>query len=87
TCKTKDQSQLTTLLKRNISQRLYASLLFWEVHQIVYPLLRTSSFSLYSYFSPLIIFMVALDVEFYTLKKMFWQVDNFCFFLKTSLVH
>ncbi|EAW90947.1 solute carrier family 9, member 11, isoform CRA_b [Homo sapiens] len=58
-----------------------------EVHQIVYPLLRTSSFSLYSYFSPLIIFMVALDVEFYTLKKMFWQVDNFCFFLKTSLVH
>ncbi|XP_054529287.1 sodium/hydrogen exchanger 11 isoform X5 [Pan troglodytes] len=45
-----------------------------EVHQIVYPLLRTSSFSLYSYFSPLIIFMVALDVEFYTLKKMFWQV-------------
>ncbi|XP_033055084.1 sodium/hydrogen exchanger 11 [Trachypithecus francoisi] len=54
-----------------IGQMAYSSV---EVHQIVYPLLRTSSFSLYSYFSPLIIFMVALDVDFYILKNMFWQV-------------
>ena len=44
------------------------------MHQIVYPLLRTSSFSLYCYFSPLIIFMAALDVDFYILKNVFWQV-------------
>ncbi|XP_050623710.1 sodium/hydrogen exchanger 11 isoform X2 [Macaca thibetana thibetana] len=54
-----------------IGQMAYSSV---EVHQIVYPLLKTSSFSLYSYFSPLIIFMVALDVDFYILKNMFWQV-------------
>ncbi|XP_020757911.2 sodium/hydrogen exchanger 11 isoform X3 [Odocoileus virginianus] len=47
---------------------------FVEMHQIVYPLLRTSSFSLYCYFSPLIIFMAALDVDFYILKNVFWQV-------------
>ncbi|XP_068841883.1 sodium/hydrogen exchanger 11 [Capricornis sumatraensis] len=47
---------------------------FVEMHQVVYPLLRTPSFSLYCYFSPLIIFMAALDVDFYILKNMFWQV-------------
>nr|XP_020757910.1 sodium/hydrogen exchanger 11 isoform X2 [Odocoileus virginianus texanus] len=47
---------------------------FVQMHQIVYPLLRTSSFSLYCYFSPLIIFMAALDVDFYILKNVFWQV-------------
>uniref|UniRef100_H0WTW0 Solute carrier family 9 member C2 (putative) n=1 Tax=Otolemur garnettii TaxID=30611 RepID=H0WTW0_OTOGA len=47
---------------------------FVEVHQIVYPLLRTPSFALYSYFSPLIIFMAALDVDYYVLKNVFWQV-------------
>ncbi|XP_017385466.1 sodium/hydrogen exchanger 11 [Cebus imitator] len=45
-----------------------------EVHQIVYPLIRTSSFSLFSYFSPLIMFMAALDVDFYIVKNVFWQV-------------
>nr|XP_004658939.1 sodium/hydrogen exchanger 11 [Jaculus jaculus] len=47
---------------------------FVEVHQLVYPLLRTPSFSLYSYFLPLIIFLAALDVDFYIVKNMFWQV-------------
>uniref|UniRef100_A0A8C0XE74 Cyclic nucleotide-binding domain-containing protein n=1 Tax=Castor canadensis TaxID=51338 RepID=A0A8C0XE74_CASCN len=47
---------------------------FVEVHQIIYPLLRTPSFSLYSYFLPLIIFMAAVDVDFYILKNVFWQV-------------
>uniref|UniRef100_A0A2K6F700 Solute carrier family 9 member C2 (putative) n=1 Tax=Propithecus coquereli TaxID=379532 RepID=A0A2K6F700_PROCO len=47
---------------------------FIEVHQTVYPLLRTPSFSLYSFFLPLIIFMAALDVDYYVLKNMFWQV-------------
>nr|XP_019588979.1 PREDICTED: sodium/hydrogen exchanger 11 [Rhinolophus sinicus] len=47
---------------------------FVEMHEIVYPLLRTSSFSLYCYFSPLIIFMAALDVDFYILKNVLWQV-------------
>ncbi|KAI4578623.1 hypothetical protein MJG53_020877, partial [Ovis ammon polii x Ovis aries] len=51
-------------------------ILVWStlIHQVVYPLLRTPSFSLYCYFSPLIIFMAALDVDFYILKNMFWQV-------------
>ncbi|XP_048214135.1 sodium/hydrogen exchanger 11 [Perognathus longimembris pacificus] len=47
---------------------------FVEVHQIIYPLLKTPSFSLYCYFLPLIIFMAALDVDFYILKNVFWQV-------------
>ncbi|XP_058166130.1 sodium/hydrogen exchanger 11 [Dasypus novemcinctus] len=47
---------------------------FVEIHKIVYPLLRTSSFSLYCYFLPLIIFMASLDVDFYILKNVFWQV-------------
>nr|XP_031291605.1 sodium/hydrogen exchanger 11 [Camelus dromedarius] len=47
---------------------------FVEVHQVVHPLLRTPSFALYCYFSPLIIFMAALDVDFYVLKNVFWQV-------------
>ncbi|KAM4861360.1 sodium/hydrogen exchanger 11 isoform 1-T3 [Thomomys bottae] len=47
---------------------------FVEVHQIVYPLLKTPSFALYCYFLPLIIFMAALDVDFYILKNVFWQV-------------
>ncbi|XP_060053871.1 sodium/hydrogen exchanger 11 isoform X2 [Erinaceus europaeus] len=45
-----------------------------EVHKLVYPLLRTSSFSLFCYFSPLILFMAALDVDFNLLKNVFWQV-------------
>ncbi|XP_047560944.1 sodium/hydrogen exchanger 11 isoform X2 [Lutra lutra] len=45
-----------------------------KVYQIVYPLLRTPSFSLYCYFAPIIIFMAALDVDFYILKNVFWQV-------------
>uniref|UniRef100_A0A8C8Y2X4 Cyclic nucleotide-binding domain-containing protein n=1 Tax=Panthera leo TaxID=9689 RepID=A0A8C8Y2X4_PANLE len=44
------------------------------VHEVVYPLLKTPSFSLYCYFSPIIIFMAALDVDFYILKNMLWQV-------------
>ncbi|XP_036090505.1 sodium/hydrogen exchanger 11 isoform X3 [Rousettus aegyptiacus] len=47
---------------------------FIEVHQTIYPLLKTPSFSLYCYFSPLIIFMTALDVDFYILRNMLWQV-------------
>ncbi|XP_028615978.1 sodium/hydrogen exchanger 11 [Grammomys surdaster] len=47
---------------------------FVEVHQIVYPLLKTPSFSLYSYFLPLIVFVAALDVDFYIVKNVFWQV-------------
>ncbi|XP_048081321.2 sodium/hydrogen exchanger 11 [Ursus arctos] len=45
-----------------------------QVYQIVYPLLRTPSFALYCYFSPIIIFMAALDVDFCILKNVFWQV-------------
>ncbi|XP_008577483.1 PREDICTED: sodium/hydrogen exchanger 11 [Galeopterus variegatus] len=47
---------------------------FVEVHQIVYPLLRTPSFSLYCYFLPIIIFTAALDVDFYILRNVFWQL-------------
>uniref|UniRef100_A0A8C6HQC6 Cyclic nucleotide-binding domain-containing protein n=1 Tax=Mus spicilegus TaxID=10103 RepID=A0A8C6HQC6_MUSSI len=47
---------------------------FVEVHQIVYPLLKTPSFSLYCYFLPLIVFVAALDVDFYIVKNVFWQV-------------
>uniref|UniRef100_A0A8C9P789 Solute carrier family 9 member C2 (putative) n=1 Tax=Spermophilus dauricus TaxID=99837 RepID=A0A8C9P789_SPEDA len=42
---------------------------FIEVYPVVYPLLRTPSFSLYSYFLPLIIFVAALDVDFYIVKN------------------
>ncbi|XP_045694708.1 sodium/hydrogen exchanger 11 [Phyllostomus hastatus] len=45
-----------------------------EVFHIIYPLLRTPSFSLYCYIAPLIIFLAALDVDFYILKNMLWQV-------------
>ncbi|XP_012584369.1 PREDICTED: sodium/hydrogen exchanger 11 [Condylura cristata] len=45
-----------------------------EVHQVVYPLLKTPSYSLFCYFAPLIIFMAALDVDFYILKNVLWQV-------------
>ncbi|KAM6166245.1 sodium/hydrogen exchanger 11 [Erethizon dorsatum] len=48
---------------------------FVEVHQVIYPLLRTSSFSLYCYFIPLITFMVSLDLDFYIFKNVFWQVS------------
>ncbi|XP_047608471.1 LOW QUALITY PROTEIN: sodium/hydrogen exchanger 11 [Phacochoerus africanus] len=54
-----------------VGQLAYSSI---QVHRIIYPLLRTPSFSLYCYFSPLIIFMAALDVDFYILKNVFWQV-------------
>ncbi|XP_059530212.1 sodium/hydrogen exchanger 11 [Myotis daubentonii] len=47
---------------------------FIQMHQVVYSLLRTPSFSLYCYVSPLIIFMAALDVDFYILKNVLWQV-------------
>ncbi|XP_010633907.1 sodium/hydrogen exchanger 11 [Fukomys damarensis] len=47
---------------------------FVEVHEIIYPLLRTPSFSLYCYFIPLITFMVSLQLDFYILKNVFWQV-------------
>lgn len=46
---------------------------FVEVHTVVYPLLRTPSFSLYCYFIPLITFMASLDLDFYILKNVFWQ--------------
>ncbi|KAG8515747.1 Sodium/hydrogen exchanger 11, partial [Galemys pyrenaicus] len=45
-----------------------------EVHKLVYPLLRTPSYSLFCYFAPLIIFMAALDVDFHILKTVLWQV-------------
>uniref|UniRef100_A0A8D2DLA1 Solute carrier family 9 member C2 (putative) n=1 Tax=Sciurus vulgaris TaxID=55149 RepID=A0A8D2DLA1_SCIVU len=45
-----------------------------ELHPVVYPLLITPSFSLYSYFLPLIVFVAALDVDFYIVKNVFWQV-------------
>ncbi|XP_036128873.1 sodium/hydrogen exchanger 11 [Molossus molossus] len=48
---------------------------FIQVHHLVYPLLRTSSYALYCYVSPLIIFMAALDVDFYILKNVLWQVS------------
>ncbi|KAM8812087.1 sodium/hydrogen exchanger 11 [Rhynchonycteris naso] len=47
---------------------------FLQVHQVVYPILKTPSFSLYGYVAPLIIFMVALEVDFYVLKNMLWKV-------------
>ncbi|KAM5237689.1 sodium/hydrogen exchanger 11 [Ctenodactylus gundi] len=47
---------------------------FVEVHQIIYPLLKTPSYSLYSLFLPLITFMAALEVDFYILKNLYWQV-------------
>ncbi|XP_051004292.1 sodium/hydrogen exchanger 11 [Acomys russatus] len=47
---------------------------FVEVHQIVYPLLKTPSFSLYCYFLPIIVFVAALDVDFYIVKNVLWQV-------------
>ncbi|XP_066219928.1 sodium/hydrogen exchanger 11 [Saccopteryx leptura] len=47
---------------------------FLQVHQIVHPLLKTPSFSLYAYVAPLIIFKVALEVDFYVLKNMLWKV-------------
>ncbi|XP_058516666.1 sodium/hydrogen exchanger 11 isoform X2 [Ochotona princeps] len=45
-----------------------------EVHQVVYPLLKTPSFSLLCYFLPIIIFMAALEVDLYILKNIIWQV-------------
>ncbi|XP_036890879.1 sodium/hydrogen exchanger 11 [Sturnira hondurensis] len=47
---------------------------FIEVFQVIYPLLRTPSFSLYCYIAPLMIFLAALDVDFYILKNVLWQV-------------
>ncbi|KAM6217270.1 sodium/hydrogen exchanger 11-like [Rhynchocyon petersi] len=47
---------------------------FVKIHKIIYPLLSTPSFALYCYFLPLIIFVAALDVDFYILKNVFWQV-------------
>ncbi|XP_013376242.1 PREDICTED: sodium/hydrogen exchanger 11 [Chinchilla lanigera] len=48
---------------------------FVEVHQVVYPLLRTPSFSLYCYFIPLFTFMASLGLDFYILKNVFWQIS------------
>ncbi|XP_055963375.1 sodium/hydrogen exchanger 11 [Sorex fumeus] len=45
-----------------------------EVHQVIYPLLLSSSFSLFCYFAPLIIFLAALNVDFHFLKNVLWQV-------------
>ncbi|KAM5295331.1 sodium/hydrogen exchanger 11 [Glossophaga mutica] len=47
---------------------------FIEVFHVIYPLLRTPSFSLYCYIAPLVIFLAALDVDFYIVKNMSWQV-------------
>nr|XP_003474692.2 sodium/hydrogen exchanger 11 [Cavia porcellus] len=48
---------------------------FVEVHRVVYPLLRTPSYSLYCCFIPLITFMVSLDLDFHILRNVFWQVS------------
>ncbi|XP_032174146.1 sodium/hydrogen exchanger 11 isoform X4 [Mustela erminea] len=69
-------SEVTVLIILSVSgfvigQLAHSSI---KVYQIVYPLLRTPSFSLYCYFAPIIIFMAALDVDFYILKNVFWQV-------------
>ncbi|XP_006892745.1 PREDICTED: sodium/hydrogen exchanger 11 [Elephantulus edwardii] len=47
---------------------------FVKIHKMIYPLLSTPSFALYCYFLPLIIFVAALDVDYYILKNVFWQV-------------
>ncbi|XP_053519683.1 sodium/hydrogen exchanger 11 [Artibeus jamaicensis] len=47
---------------------------FIEVFQVIHPLLRTPSFSLFCYIAPLIIFLAALEVDFYILKNVLWQV-------------
>ncbi|XP_054549442.1 sodium/hydrogen exchanger 11 isoform X2 [Talpa occidentalis] len=62
---------ILSLLGYFIGQLAYNSV---EVHKIVYPLLRTPSYSLFCYFAPLIIFMAALDVDFHMLKNVLWQV-------------
>ncbi|XP_077612142.1 sodium/hydrogen exchanger 11 [Crocuta crocuta] len=69
-------SEVTVLIILSLSGFIIGELAhsFVQVHEIVYPLLRTPSFSLYCYFSPIIIFMAALDVDFYILKNVFWQV-------------
>ncbi|XP_023566114.1 sodium/hydrogen exchanger 11 isoform X2 [Octodon degus] len=45
------------------------------MHKVVYPLLRTPSFSLYCYFIPLITFMASLDLDLHILKNVFWQIS------------
>ncbi|KAM9212068.1 sodium/hydrogen exchanger 11 [Dugong dugon] len=62
---------------------------FVEIHRIIYPLLKTPSFSLYCYFLPIIIFVAALDVDFYILKNVFWQVlltGSVSFFLSLTII-
>nr|XP_036869541.1 sodium/hydrogen exchanger 11 [Manis javanica] len=63
-----------SLILQYCSKLISSLFLLVQVHQTVYPLLKTPSFSLYCYFSPLIIFMAALDVDFYVLKNVFRQV-------------
>ncbi|XP_006867160.1 PREDICTED: sodium/hydrogen exchanger 11 [Chrysochloris asiatica] len=47
---------------------------FVKIHKLIYPLLTTPSFALYCYFLPIIIFLAALDMDFYIFKDVFWQV-------------
>ncbi|XP_004706879.2 sodium/hydrogen exchanger 11 [Echinops telfairi] len=47
---------------------------FPMVHKLIFPVLNTSSYALYCYFYPIIIFVAALDVDFFILKNVFWQV-------------
>uniref|UniRef100_A0A6I8PGK4 Solute carrier family 9 member C2 (putative) n=1 Tax=Ornithorhynchus anatinus TaxID=9258 RepID=A0A6I8PGK4_ORNAN len=45
-----------------------------EVSMVIYPILATNNYALFHFFTPLIIFMAAMDMDFYILKKLFWQV-------------
>ncbi|XP_016077033.1 PREDICTED: sodium/hydrogen exchanger 11 [Miniopterus natalensis] len=70
-------SEVTILTVLSVTGFLvgYLAYNFIQMHQVVYPLLRTSSFSLFCYVSPLIVFMGALDVDFHILRNVLWQVS------------
>uniref|UniRef100_A0A5F8GBZ9 Solute carrier family 9 member C2 (putative) n=1 Tax=Monodelphis domestica TaxID=13616 RepID=A0A5F8GBZ9_MONDO len=47
---------------------------FNEVQQLLYPLLKTNNYVFLNIFLPLMTFMAALEMDFYILKNMFWQI-------------
>ncbi|XP_027724430.1 sodium/hydrogen exchanger 11 [Vombatus ursinus] len=47
---------------------------FNQMQQLLYPLLKTSNYVFLNAFLPLMTFMAALEMDFYILKNIFWQI-------------
>ncbi|XP_074078142.1 sodium/hydrogen exchanger 11 isoform X2 [Macrotis lagotis] len=47
---------------------------FTQMQQFIYPLLKTNNYVYLNTFLPIMIFTAALEMDFYILKHMFWQI-------------